>query len=81
MTDRFVRPKEVAFRVGVSKSTLYYWIKEHRFPAQTKIGGGKPVGWLESVVDDWIDASRRGDFSRLRSINRSHLAPRDGSEQ
>jgi prophage regulatory protein len=42
-------------RTGLSRSTLYLYIKEGTFPASVSLGP-RAVGWLESDVSDWISA-------------------------
>jgi len=49
-----IRMKDVTKKVGLSRSTIYQKIKHGEFPPAFTIGGGRSVGWLESVVDAWI---------------------------
>ncbi|MBO6689275.1 MAG: AlpA family transcriptional regulator [Henriciella sp.] len=58
MTNKILRREEVLNRTGLSVSTLYYFMKEGRFPQRIKLGV-RSVGWLEKDIDDWIN-SRRG---------------------
>lgn len=50
---RILRMPEVVRRTGASKSTVYSWIEQGKFPKGKKIGG-RSVGWLESTVEEWI---------------------------
>jgi|GEM_PF-3590772 len=77
MNETNLRPKEVAFRLGVARSTLYHWVSNHQFPRQRKIGFGRAVGWRASVIDDWIKASASGDFARMRELCRESRTIKD----
>lgn len=50
---QFLRIKTVCSRVGLSKASLYKFIKAGSFPASISIGE-RAVGWLESDIDAWI---------------------------
>jgi prophage regulatory protein len=52
---RFIRLPEVLARTGLSPATIYRQIKVGRFPAQVTLGI-RAVGWIESEIDDWIEA-------------------------
>jgi prophage regulatory protein len=62
----FLRRKQVEARTGLSRSTIYQYIKDGVFPKPVPLGP-RAVGWLESEVRDWIaervkiarDASRQ----------------------
>jgi prophage regulatory protein len=56
---RLLRLREVCSRIGVSRSKLYSMSRIGQFPAPAKLGG-RTVAWLESDVDDWIDARSSG---------------------
>ena len=43
---------------GVSRSTLYDWMARGAFPASIPLGE-RARGWLESEVDEWIEARAR----------------------
>lgn len=51
---RILRLATVKERVGLSKSVIYERIRFGRFPKPVPLGG--VVGWLESEIDEWIDA-------------------------
>lgn len=61
---RILRVREVAGRSGISRSLIYKFVREGKFPPGVKIGE-RAVGWLESDVEGWITG---------RSVNR--LAPK-----
>jgi prophage regulatory protein len=52
---RILRVREVADRAGISKSLIYKFVREGKFPFGVKIGE-RAVGWLESDVDGWIQS-------------------------
>ena len=55
---QILRLPAVLSRVGVSRSTLYLWVSECRFPASIPLGE-RSIGWLESDVTAWIEARVR----------------------
>ncbi|MFM0321103.1 helix-turn-helix transcriptional regulator [Caballeronia glebae] len=50
---RFLRLGQVKDRTGLSRSTIYQFIKDGKFPPSLSIGA-RAVAWLESDVDRWI---------------------------
>lgn len=57
-TKRFIRVPEVLRRVGFGRTKLYELIRQGRFPEQVKIGP-RCVAFVESEVDEWIEATIR----------------------
>ena len=57
-----IRLGQVRARTGLSRSTLYAYIRDGRFPAPITISE-RCVGWVEAEIDQWIAeriaASRR----------------------
>ncbi|WP_425408088.1 helix-turn-helix transcriptional regulator [Hyphococcus sp.] len=57
---RIIRRAAVKAKTGITAdSTLYYLIKNGKFPPPIKIGAGGDSarkGWLEDEIDDWIEA-------------------------
>lgn len=51
---RLLRLKQVLDRTGLPKSTMYSRISAGTFPKQVPVGSS--VRWLESEVEDWIQA-------------------------
>lgn len=51
---KILRRKQVEARTGLSRSTLYAYIKAGTFPASISIGA-RAVGWLEPEVDAWVE--------------------------
>ena len=48
-----LRRPQVQQRTGLSRSTLYQYIKDGEFPKSIALGP-RSVGWLESDISDWI---------------------------
>ena len=48
-----LRRRQVEQRTGLSRSTLYQYMKDGCFPKPVPLGP-RAVGWLESAVSDWI---------------------------
>lgn len=40
---------------GLSRSTIYKFIKEGTFPASVPLGG-RAVGWILAEVEGWVQA-------------------------
>ena len=53
---RLLNINQVAQKIGMSKPTIYNWIKTGYFPASTLFGEGKRqlARWNEEEIDDWI---------------------------
>ena len=50
---RFLRVNQVANKTGVSRSTIYLYLSEGRFPRPVHISE-RLVVWVESEVDAWM---------------------------
>nr|WP_321382874.1 AlpA family transcriptional regulator [uncultured Vibrio sp.] len=62
MSDiRVLRLCEVTEMLGVSKSTIYNWIKDGTFPPGLSLGP-KSRGWLSEEVENWV-------YERLKQHN------------
>ena len=61
--SHILRVPRVLARIGVSRSTLYQWVKDEECLPSVNLGE-RSVGWLESEVDEWIEARAR----RARSV-------------
>lgn len=58
---RFISLKEVTKTTGLSRSTIYNYINENKFPKQCNMGG-RSVRWLESEVMKWINSKLQARF-------------------
>ena len=63
-----LRRPQVQQRTGLSRSTLYQYIRDGEFPASVQLGP-RAVGWLESDVSDWI--ASRVKLARLGNASMS----------
>jgi prophage regulatory protein len=50
---KFYTLKEVMEIFQVSKSTIYKWVKEGKFPEQVKLGGSQ-TRWTEEVLLEYV---------------------------
>ena len=50
-----LRRKAVEARTGLSRTTLYDYIKAGRFPRPVRLGD-RAVGWVEADVSAWLSA-------------------------
>jgi len=57
---RFIRLKELRFRIGMAPSGIWQMVKDGRFPKPRRIGE-RAVAWLEEEVIAWIAARRPSD--------------------
>ena len=55
MAEKLMRLKQVLEVVPVSKSTIWQWCRDGRFPAPIKLGE-RTTCWHESAVFDFIKA-------------------------
>lgn len=55
MAEKLLRRPEVEARTGLSRSTIYDWIKRGEFPAPVALGA-RLVAWRESDIEGWLTA-------------------------
>jgi prophage regulatory protein len=55
MAHKILRRPDVEERTGLSRSTLYQWMKEGTFPKPVALGA-RLVGWRENEIDEWLAA-------------------------
>lgn len=53
MTTRILKLPEVMEMTALSRSSIYKFISENKFPKACPLGA-RAVGWLESEINDWI---------------------------
>jgi prophage regulatory protein len=64
-TERFLRLPQVLDRVPVSRSTLWGWVRQGRFPRPI-ILGPNATAWRATDVDRWIaDRAAAADAVRV----------------
>ena len=52
--NKFIRLNQVKEKTGLSRSSIYQFIKEGKFPAQVTVGH-RAAAWVDSEVDDCIN--------------------------
>ena len=50
---RLIRIKEVQYRTGLGRSTIYRWMAQGRFPKSKKLGRHS-VAWLQDEIETWV---------------------------
>jgi prophage regulatory protein len=74
-----LRVAQVKARTGLSRSSIYNFIKAGRFP-QSVLLGARAVGWLDHEVDAWLESRCAGaDQSSASWTDRARSAPRTPS--
>lgn len=58
-----IRLPDVKARTGLSRSSIYSFIKAGNFPPHVSLGA-RAVGWVSTEIDEWI-ASRITASSQL----------------
>jgi prophage regulatory protein len=53
VNKKILRYKGVVDKAGISRSTMYGYIKQGNFPKPIRLGK-RAVGWLEHEIDEWI---------------------------
>ncbi len=53
--ERLLRIGDVEAKTGLSRASIYRFVRANQFPAQVRLGSGT-VRWKETEVDDWIAA-------------------------
>lgn len=57
MAEKLLRRPEVEARTGLSRSTLYDWMKRGEFPQPVRLGT-RLVAWRESDVTEWLESRK-----------------------
>lgn len=50
---KILRLKDVLETTGLSKTSIYEFISQGRFPKSIPLGG-RSVGWVDTEVENWI---------------------------
>lgn len=58
--ERLLRRPAVEAYTGLSRSTIYDWMKRGEFPQPVKLGA-RIVAWRESDVTAWLDSRETRD--------------------
>lgn len=51
---KILKIAEVALVTGLSRRSIYRFVKQGEFPAPLRLGPGR-VGWTEEAIDVWIE--------------------------
>ncbi|WP_239806620.1 helix-turn-helix transcriptional regulator [Croceicoccus hydrothermalis] len=51
--SRLIRIKEVQYRTGLGRSTIYRWMNQGKFPKSVRLGSFL-VAWHEDEIESWI---------------------------
>ena len=54
MSIKLLRISAVVDKTGLSKRTIYRWIKQGKFPAQFSLGNSRIVAWNLAHIEKWI---------------------------
>jgi prophage regulatory protein len=55
MAETLLRRPDVENRTGLSRSTIYEWMKRGEFPQPVKLGA-RLVAWRESDLTAWLES-------------------------
>jgi len=55
-----MRLKEVIHVCGISRSTVYLWMSQGRFPLSRHLYGGS-VGWNSEEIEQWVNLRLDGE--------------------
>lgn len=64
--EGFIRPKDLLKIIPVSRSTLYSWVKEKKFPQPVKLGGKKASAFNVNDVRDFIK-QHQSQYEKVKS--------------
>lgn len=57
MVHQILRRPAVEQITGLSRSTIYKWMDNDRFPKAVKLGP-RAVGWFQADIDAWLEQHR-----------------------
>ena len=60
-----IKLPQVVASTGLSRSSIYLRISEGTFPRQISLGA-RSIGWIESEVQDWIDAQIKKSRAEIK---------------
>ena len=58
MVEKLMRRPEVEAHIGLSRSTLYDWMKKGDFPQPLKLGA-RLVAWRERDITEWLETRQQ----------------------
>ena len=69
---RVLRLKEVLYRTGLGRTSIYAWMNEGKFPHSIQLGA-RAVGWLENDIELWINSRIQTGNHHLRTSSKDVL--------
>lgn len=79
MTERLLRRPKVESLTGLSRSTIYAWIKAGTFPAPVPLGS-RIVAWRETDVRAWVEGRGSAGTDLDQVLTRAAAAAHDELE-
>lgn len=58
MDIKVYRIKELIKLLGVSKETIYFWIRKNRFPKPVKLSPRVSV-WFKNDIEKWLNKRKK----------------------
>lgn len=55
MAEKLLRRPDVEAITGLSRSTIYQWMKDGKFPQPVALGT-RIVAWRESDIEGWLES-------------------------
>jgi prophage regulatory protein len=66
-TTKIYRVKQLIRLLSISKSTIYGWIKDDKFPKGTKING--ITVWKSETIDEWLEEQTKENEDEVSAIS------------
>lgn len=54
MTNKILKLPEVIERCALSRSSIYAYIQNNKFPKPIRLGE-RSVGWIDAEISEWIE--------------------------
>ncbi len=61
METRMLRAPEVMARTGLSRSTIWRWVRAGTFPAPVELGVNS-IGWPAAAITEWLENCPRRTY-------------------
>ena len=66
-TSQLLRVKQLIKLLSISKSTIYGWIKDDKFPKGKKLNG--TTVWKAETIDNWIEENAGDSYETDNTSN------------
>lgn len=67
---RVIRFCELKKKVGASRSTIFRWERDGRFPKHFKLGENS-IGWIQADIEEWL-LTRAGITTEKKDGGNNH---------